>query len=128
MLARLFKTSDRIGTENEIEEEFNFHIELIRRDFIQRGMSAQEAETATINRFGDVNSVRKECVEIRRRNRLLIRTLKSFLSLTLLAGITVRLLSADFHVGKAGEMLIAIAVLGQLLVYAHNSRPSTRLK
>lgn len=124
MLTRLSKPLGRRATESEVEEELRFHIELLTRDYMRQGMSRQEAADASLKRFGDIGSVRKECVEIRRRSRRLLRALKFFLAVILLAGVLIRVLSADFRVAKIGEMLIAVAVLSRLLLHARGLRPS----
>lgn len=124
ILTRLSMHLGRRTTEAEVEEELRFHVELLTRDFMRQGMSRQEAVVATVKRFGDVGSVKRECVVIRHRSRRLMCALKSFLILILLAGVLVRVLSADFYVGKVGEMLIAVAALTRLLLYARNLRPS----
>lgn len=130
MLTRLSKPPGRSATDLDVEEELHFHVELLRQDYLRRGMSPQEAGDATLRRFGDIGSVKKECVEIRRRSRRLMRALKSFLAMILVAGVLARVLSADFHVVKVGELLIAVAVLGRLLLHARSlsqaNYPSTK--
>lgn len=124
MLTRLFKPRGRSATEHEVERELRFHIESLVQEYTRRGMTAREAEDAAHKRFGDVGRVKIECVAIRRRSRRVTRVFKSLLTLVLLAGVLVRVSGADFHVGKVGEILIAVAVLGRLLLHARNLRPS----
>lgn len=129
-VARLFKHFSRIGRkriELEVEEELRFHIELLTREYVGRGMSPDAARDACLKRFGDVEGIKNQCVEISRRSRLCVRAMKSFLILIFLAGVLVRVLSGDFHVSKVGDMLIAVAVLGRLLLYARGLSPASFL-
>src|SRR6185295_8368163 len=107
----------RLPTELEVEEELQLHIEMLLRDNIQRGMSPEEALTATLKRFGNVDRVKNECVEICRRSRPLQRASKIFLILLALTGLIMRIASTDRHVTHIGATLIAIAVAARLLLY-----------
>jgi hypothetical protein len=123
----LFKRYARKEIELEVEEELRFHIELLRRAYIEQGMSPKEAKDATLKRFGDVEQIKGECVEISRRSNPFMRALKSFLILVFLTGVFVRVLSTDIAVGRIGEMLVAVAVLSRLLLYARGLSPSSFL-
>ena len=56
-----------------------------------------------------------------------MRAMKSFLILVFLAGVLVRVLSMDIYVAHTGNMLIAVAVLGRLLLYARGLSPASFL-
>jgi hypothetical protein len=127
VITRLFKRLDRKKIEGDVEEELRFHIEMLRRAHIQRGMSQEAANDAALERFGDIERIKGQCVEISRRSRPFIRALKSFLIMVLLTGVFVRALSADISVNHVGESLIVVAVLGRLLLYARGLGPSSVL-
>lgn len=124
-IIRLFKRLGRKEIELEVEEELRFHIELLRRAYIRQGMPQEEAKAATLKRFGDVEKVKNQCVEISRRSHPLLRALKSFLTLVFLTGIFVRVCSRDSSVNHIGEMLILVAVLSRMLIYARGLSPSS---
>ncbi|HYH84447.1 MAG TPA: permease prefix domain 1-containing protein [Pyrinomonadaceae bacterium] len=127
LLARLFKPYKRKEIELEVEEELRFHVEMLRREYIRQGMPPEEAKGATLKRFGDVEQIKYRCVQISRRSHPFMRALKSFLILVSIAGVSVRVLSADISVGRIGEMLIAVAVLSRLLLYVRGLSPSNFL-
>ena len=87
-------------------------------------MSLAEAKDAALKRFGNVEQIKDQCVEISRSNRPLIRALKSFLILVFLVGVLVRVFSTELHVHHLGDILIAVAVLGRLFFYVRGLNPS----
>ena len=110
--------------EYEVEEELRHHVELLQREYIQRGMSPEEARAATLKCFGNLGRFKNECVKIRRRNRPLQRAFKLFTILLALTGVIVRIVSTDLRVDHIGDTLIAIAVAGRLLLYVRSLTPS----
>ena len=126
-IANLFKTSKRKQIMFEVEDELQFHIEMLERKYIQDGMSAAAARAAALRRFGSLERAMKQCVDIRRRNSPLRRVLKTSLILLGLAGFSIRLLSSDRHVDHIGDILIMIAIAGRLLLYVRGLSPSTFL-
>ena len=50
--------------ESEVDDEIAFHIAMREEQLRRRGLSGDEARTAARRRFGDVEHVRRECVEI----------------------------------------------------------------
>jgi predicted permease len=50
--------------ERDLDDEIRFHVEMRQRDYIARGLSAQDAERAAVHRFGDIGRVRSQCHEI----------------------------------------------------------------
>ncbi len=121
LLTRLQKPTE---LELDVEEELRLHIDLLLRDNIRRGMSPEEARTATLKRFGNLDRVKNECVEICRRSRPLQRAVKLGVILLILTGLIVRITSTDFHVGRIGNTLIMIAITGRLLLYVRSLTPS----
>ena len=125
MTGRLFKPIEGEATEREIEEEFRFHLEMLTLEHLQQDMSLPEATDAALNRFGNVERIKDECVEISKSARPLIRALKSFLIVLFLAGVLVRIFSTELHVLRVGNFLIVIAALSRLFLYVRALNPST---
>jgi hypothetical protein len=111
-------------TAAEVEEELQFHLEMLERKYTQQGMSAAAAKTAASRRFGNLARVKQQCVNIRSRNSLLRRVLKASSILIALAGLSIHFLASDYKVGRIGTMLITIAVTGRLLLYLRGLNPS----
>src|SRR5439155_11076620 len=89
----------------EVEEELRFHLELLTEALLQQDMSREEANAAALRRFGNVDQIKSQCVEISRRNHPAIRALKSFLILVFLVGVLVRVFSPEYHLTRVGDIL-----------------------
>ena len=122
MNARLFKLFDRRNIEREVENELRFHLELLTEENLRQGMTPEEAEEQALKRFGNVGRIKNQCVEISKRSSPVMRALKSFLIVIFLAGILARISSADIYGKQIGNMLMAIAALGSLLLYLRGLR------
>lgn len=112
---------------SDVEEELRFHLEMLERKFAQQGMSTAEAKTAASIRFGDLEKIKQQCVDISSRNSLARRVFKTLLILLALTGLAVHVLSADLNVAHIGDTLIMIAISGRLLLYVQGLKPSTFL-
>lgn len=122
---KLFNPIGSEAIEREVEEELRFHLELLAEQHLQHADTLAEARAFALRRFGDVEQVKDECVEISKRKRPVTRALKSFFILTFLAGIFVRIFATEFHVDRVGQMLIAVAVMGRLFLYVRHLKPAT---
>jgi len=120
-MMNLFKRHTK--TSLDVEEELQFHIELLERKYAQQGMSTAAAKTAASRRFGNLETVKRKCVTIRQRNSPLRRVLKTSAILIALAGLAIYLLSSDYKVGRIGSVLIMIAIAGRLLLYVRGLTP-----
>ena len=118
----LFTRRKRI--DREVEEELSFHVELLRQEHLRQGLSPEAANVAARRRFGDLEKIKNQCVEISRRNHPLRRALKAFLVLVFLSGVLVRLSSAGVNLRQVGDLLMAVSVLGHLLLYARGQTPA----
>lgn len=121
---RLFRHMDREAVEREVEEELRFHLDLLEEHF-QQTSSVVDARASALRRFGNVEQVKDECVEISKRKRPLTRALKSFLILAFLSGVFVCIFGTEMHVVRVGNMLITVAVIGRLLLYVRGLNPSS---
>ena len=126
-IAKLFKNSTRKQIALEVEDELQVHIQMLERKYVQDGMSAVAAKAAALRRFGSLEKAMKQCVDIRSRNSLLRRVLKTCLILLGLTGFSLRILSSDLHVDHIGDILIMIAISGRLLLYVRGLSASTFL-
>ena len=124
VLKDLFHRFDREVIERQIEDELRFHLELLTEHNLERNMPLPAAKDAALKRFGNVEQIKEQCVEITRNNRPLIRALKFILILVFLAGVCVRIFSPELHLTRIGDVLIYVAVLGRLLFYVRGLNPS----
>jgi hypothetical protein len=127
VIDNLFKNRNRKQIAFEVEDELQFHIEMLERKYVQNGMSAAAAKTAALRRFGSLEKAMKQCVDIRSRNSLFRRVLKPSLILLGVVGLSIRILSSDINFDHMGDILIMIAISGRLLLYVRGLSPSTFL-
>ena len=117
----------RKNTASEVEEELQFHISMLEHKYSQQGMSADTANAAALRRFGNVNRIKKHCVNISQRNGPLRRVLKASSILIALIGLSIWILSSEYKVARIGNILIVIALAGRLLLYVRGLGTSTFL-
>jgi len=122
-----FGRFDRQQAEREVDEELHFHLELLTEALQEQDQSLGEARDAAIRRFGNIEQIKAQCVEISRRNHPAIRALKSFLILVFLAGVLVRIFSPEFHLTRMGDILMDVGILGRLWIYVRGLNPSSFL-
>jgi len=113
-------------TSLDVEEELRFHVEMLERKYAQQGMPAATAKAAALRRFGNLETVKRQCVTIRKRSSLLCRVLKLSSILIALTGLAVHMLSTDYKVARIGSVLIMIAIAGRLLLYARGLSPTNQ--
>ena len=127
ILTRLLKNPYRKQIVFDVEDELQFHIEMLERKYVQDGMSPAAAKAAALRRFGSLERAMKQCVDIRSRNSLRRRIIKASLILLGLAGLSLRMLGSEVNVHHLGDVLIMIAIAGRLLLYVRGLSPSTFL-
>ena len=113
------KFANHKRTASEVDEELQFHIDMLERKYAQQGMPDPHAKA--LKRFGNLERVRTQCVNISRRNTLLRRVLKVSSILIALTGLAIHTLNSDYKVARIGTMLITIAVFGRLLIYVRDN-------
>ncbi|HKG60790.1 MAG TPA: permease prefix domain 1-containing protein [Pyrinomonadaceae bacterium] len=110
-------------TSLDVAEELQFHIEMLELKYAQQGLSAAEAKAAALRRFGNLETVKRQCVTISRRSSLLRRFLKTSAILIALTGLAIHMLSSHYKVAHIGDTLIMIAIAGRLLLYVRGLTP-----
>jgi len=111
----------------DVDEELQFHIEMLELKYAQQGMSDANAKAAAFRRFGNFERVKKQCVDISRRNSLFRRILKTSLIFIALSGLSIRTFSSDYRVARIGAVLIMIAIASRLLLYVRGLSSRTFL-
>src|SRR4051812_34239849 len=65
----------KASVENEVDAEFDFHVEMRTREYVARGMDPVAARAAAVARFGDIAGVNAECRNIgNQRERHMVTT------------------------------------------------------
>ena len=116
----------RTDREDEIEDELAFHLELLTQQYLHAGLSPELARANAIKRFGNVEQIRSECVEIANKNSPLLRALKHLLIVVFVSGVLVVALSTDFNVRHIGQLLIVLPILTRFLLYVRGLTPIRR--
>ena len=111
----------------DVEEELRFHIEMLEEKYTRHGLSSPEAKAAAKKRFGNLERVKNQCVEISKRNSPLRRILKTSTIFIALAGVLIHFAGEDYKVVRIGHTLIMIAVSARLLLYVRGLGPSSFL-
>jgi hypothetical protein len=103
---------------NDVDDELRFHIEMQVSAFEDQGLSREQSEARAQARFGNVEQIRSECIQISSRRSVLIRVLTSLFLISLVVGLFLRALVPEVHVNQVGNMLMIIGSLGVLVIYA----------
>jgi hypothetical protein len=119
--------SNRKRAAFDVEEELRFHVEMLERKYAQQGMSVAHAKAAALKRFGNLERVKKQCVDISRRNSFQRRVFKAVSILIALMGLAIKTFSVDYRVARIGGVLIMIAIGTRLLLYVRGLSPWTFL-
>lgn len=110
---------DRRRVQVEVDEELQFHLDLLTEEQYRQNVPWDEAQTTARQRFGNVEQIRDECIRIARRNHQVVLAMKWFLGFVFVSGILVRIFGTgtDYHITRVGDILMAVGVLGRLLLY-----------
>jgi hypothetical protein len=124
VLMRILRSFDSEENQREIEEELAFHLELLTEEHLQPDVPLAEAKAAALKRFGDVERIKGQCLDISRRSHPLMPVVKAFLIAMFLAGVLVRVNSTERNFESLGNLLIAVASLCRLFLYVRGLNPS----
>jgi hypothetical protein len=108
-----------------VDEELQFHLSLLTEEHCRQDMSWDDARAAAVERFGNVEQIRDECVNIARGNHPVIIALKWFFGIVFVTGVLVRVFSSEYHFTHVGDVLMAVGVLSRLLLYLRRMTPSS---
>jgi hypothetical protein len=123
-MAHRFKWLDRKQFEQTVEDELQLHIDLLTQQYLQQGLSFEEAREAAMKRFGNMSEVKNECVKIGERNNSFLLLLKLGLLSLFLFGVLMRIFIPGVNFRHLADLMMAVAVLGRLFMYVRGLNPS----
>ena len=124
VIGRLFRRFDGEERKREIEEEFRFHLDLLTQKHLHQDMPLAEANDAALERFGDVEQIKDECLEISRRSHSLMPVVKFLLFVVFVVGVLVRVNSTHLNVSRFGDLLMVVSSLCRVFLYVRGLTPS----
>lgn len=127
VLTRLSRCLDSRQVHREVQEELQFHLDLLTEEHCRQNIPWDEAQAMALKRFGNLEQIRDECVKITRRNHPLVLALKWLFGFVFVTGVLVRVLSHEYHLTRVGGILMAVGVLSRLLLYLRGLSPSRHI-
>ena len=126
MKSSINRLIDRLSSrrvESEVDEELRFHLETLADGFVRRGSSSTVAQAAALKRFGEVETIRRQCLAIARRRNPVTYCVKLALTCMFAAGLFLRLVASAPQFGRLADLSIAVAVLGILFLCVRTLLP-----
>jgi hypothetical protein len=123
-MAQLFKQRERENFEREVEDELLLHIELLTQQYLQQGLTLEEAREDAVKRFGNVSEIKNECVKIGEGNNSFLLLLKVGLLFLFLFGVLIRIFIPGVTFRHLADLMMAVAVLARLFMYVRGLNPS----
>lgn len=99
----------------DLNEEFCCHLELLTRDNLAAGMSAEQARAEALRRFGDVERIKRGCRAARRGS--LPGALLWLIGIVAACGVILWTSPSAPQVNVLGQMLVITVFLFRLLMY-----------
>ena len=125
---RSFRRLRRRGLQNEIEEELQFHLDLLTEEHCRPDIPWEQARAAALKRFGNVEQITDECVRIARRNQPVVVGLKWLFGFVFVTGVLISVFGIETGVVRVGHVLMQVGVFGRLLLYVRGIDPSKYVK
>jgi hypothetical protein len=119
-----FRRLDSRRIHLEVEEELQFHLDLLTEEHCRQNIPWEQAQATALERFGNVEQIRDECLRISRRNHPAVLALKWFFGFIFVSGVLVRVFSPEFHLTRVGDILMTVGALSRLLLYLRGIYPS----
>jgi hypothetical protein len=100
-----------------IEDELRFHIEMRTQDNMDAGMTPTQARQDAEYRFGNLESIKSDCLKIHYDNHVAMKALNCLLGIFVAVGLVLRLTGSTKGIGPAGDLIAMSAILLRLLIY-----------
>ena len=100
-----------------IEDELRFHIEMRTQENMDSGMAPTEARQDAEQRFGNLESIKSDCLRIHCNNHVVMKALNYLLGIVVALGLVLRLTSSARGIRPTGDLIAMSAVLLRLLIH-----------
>jgi hypothetical protein len=100
-----------------IEDELRFHIEMRTQENMDSGMTPTEARQDAEQRFGNLQSIKSDCLKIHSDNHVAMKALNCLLGVLVAFGLVLRLTSSTRAIGPTGDLIALSAILLRLLIH-----------
>ena len=100
-----------------IEDELRFHIEMRTQENMDSGMAPTQARQDAEERFGNLESIKSECLKIHCDNHVALKALNCLLVIVVSFGIVLRLTSSTRGIRPSGDLIAMSAILLRLLIH-----------
>ena len=100
-----------------IEDELRFHIEMRTQENMDSGMTPTQARQDAEERFGNLESIKSDCLKIHCDNHVVIKALNYLLGIVVAFGLVLRLTSSARGIGPTGDLIAMSAILLRLLIH-----------
>ena len=108
--------------EQEITDEFEFHLEMRTLDNVRAGMSADEARRDAVRRFGDFERIHKTCRRTLLGERIMLQRVQTVLMLVLVGAVVF--LALAFYRGQRANEAATATMLEKLERFEQIAAPS----
>jgi predicted permease len=107
-MRRVFRIPFGKHVEREVDDELAFHLEMRTQRLIAAGMSAEAARREALRQFGDVSTVRDDCVTMDTQRERAMR--RSFFTGELQQDVVYAIRTLRRNLGFTGVIVFALAV------------------
>ena len=100
-----------------IEDELLFHIEMRTQENMDSGMVPTQARQDAEERFGNLESIKIDCLKIHCDNRVAMKALNCLLWMVVAFGLVLRLTGSTMGIRPTGDLIAMSAFLLRLLIH-----------
>ena len=100
-----------------IEDELLFHIEMRTQENMDSGMAPTEARQNAEERFGNLETIKTNCLKIHSDSHVAMKALSYLLWMLVAFGLLLRLTGSARGIGPAGDLIAMSAILLRLLIH-----------
>jgi len=113
-----------------IEDELRFHIEMRTQENIESGMDAIQARQDAEKRFGNLESIKSDCLKTHFDDHVAMKALNCLLAVVVALGLVLRLTGSTRGIGPSGDLIAISAILLRLLIHLRQrgSLPSKTMR
>src|SRR5215211_331108 len=100
-----------------IEDELRFHIEMRTQENMDSGMAPTQARQDAERRFGNLESIKTDCLKIQGNNHGAMKALNCLLWMVVAFGLVLRLTGSTRGIRPTGDLIAMSAILLRLLIH-----------